>query len=266
MIVVGIVLVALVTWTLRRALVLVPPSHHAKRPVAALRSGDVLLFASTSWLDDVLKLASGCEYTGVGVVVVDAQGKAFVFEGQSPGAAFTRVSKRLHQAKQEGVVCITRRLTPSIPAKQLAGVTRSLMGTPHSARGVIWGALGLGGTSLSTSSLGVTSSSSRNSSSIGSHRNSSSLGSLRNSNSLGVRSQSADHAGKREDGVDRTLSLYCSELAALVYARTHVLRFTLNWRHGSDAFISPQNFTELHQDLPMSSSYAFGPECILSPS
>ena len=74
-------LVWLAYWALKRALLTAPVQRRQRAKLADLKTGDLLLWSCKGKaFMDFGKVMTGCEFTHVGILFVDAAGKPFVWE------------------------------------------------------------------------------------------------------------------------------------------------------------------------------------------
>ena len=113
--VLSIALIVSVTyWALQRALLTAPVVRRQRARLADLKTGDLLLWSHNgAAFCDFGKIMTGCEFTHVGILFIDAAGKPFVWEirGLFQKPRLNPLLKRLGEA----TTCIVRHLHSATP-------------------------------------------------------------------------------------------------------------------------------------------------------
>jgi hypothetical protein len=106
-------LVWLAYWALKRALLTAPVERRQRARLADLKTGDLLLWShkGKAFMDFGIVM-TGCEFTHVGILFVDAKGKPFVWEIR--GFQKPRLNPLLKRLG-EPTSCIVRHLHSSVP-------------------------------------------------------------------------------------------------------------------------------------------------------
>lgn len=118
-------------WTLNRSKCLQPLNHLPNIKLCHVKTGDLLLFSTSSLKHDAMKFILGSAYIHVGIAFVDRAGQHFVFEvcANGRGNQMNWLYKRLTLGNER---CIIRPINKTLNAEKFERVVFRLFGKPYS--------------------------------------------------------------------------------------------------------------------------------------